>query len=104
MVSKVPDKQVLQDLDANFKAGVAWYGRLDSPKDDLQPANPVDLVNELKSPVVGLYGGADSGIPNEHVAAMQEKLKAAGKPSELTPSRCYRQDSRGAQHPGRTRP
>lgn len=28
-------------------------------------------------------GGADTGIPNEHVAAMQEKLKAAGKPSEI---------------------
>ena len=119
VVSKVPDQQVLQDLDAtavwagssggdlqrlavtgfcwggrivwlyaahnpNLKAGVAWYGRLDSPKDDLHPANPVDLVAELKAPVLGLYGGADSGIPNEHVAAMQEKLKAAGKPSELT--------------------
>ena len=118
VVSKVPDQQVLQDLDAtaawagtsggdlqklaitgfcwggrivwlyaahnpNLKAGVAWYGRLDSPKDDLHPANPVDLVAELKAPVLGLYGGADSGIPNEHVAAMQEKLKAAGKPSEI---------------------
>jgi len=118
VVSKVPDKQVLQDLDATaawagssggdlqrlaitgfcwggrivwlyaahnpaVKAGVAWYGRLDSPKDDLHPANPVDLVAELKAPVLGLYGGADSGIPNEHVAAMQEKLKVAGKPSEI---------------------
>lgn len=119
VVSKVPDKQVLADLDAavswakasgkgdterlaitgfcwggrivwlyaahtpDLKAGVAWYGRLDSPKDDLHPVHPIDRVGELKAPVLGLYGGADSGIPNELVAKMQEKLRAAGKPSEI---------------------
>ena len=60
-----------------LKAGVAWYGRLDSPQDDLHPAYPIDRVGELKAPVPGLYGGADSGIPNELVATMQEKWKAA---------------------------
>jgi carboxymethylenebutenolidase len=119
VVSKVPDKQVLADLDAAvawaktsgtgdttklaitgfcwggrivwlyaahnpaLKAGVAWYGRLDSPKDELHPTNPIDLVGELKVPVLGLYGGADQGIPNELVAKMQAELKAAGKPSEV---------------------
>jgi carboxymethylenebutenolidase len=118
VVSKVPDKQVLQDLDAtsawagtsggdlqklaitgfcwggrivwlyaahnpNLKAGVAWYGRLDSQKDELHPTQPIDLVSELTAPVLGLYGGADQGIPNELVAKMQEKLKAAGKASEI---------------------
>ena len=37
----------------------------------------------LKAPVLGLYGGADAGIPNELVAKMQEKLEAAKKPSEI---------------------
>jgi len=119
VVSKVPDKQVLADLDAAvawaetsgngditklaitgfcwggrivwlyaahnpvLRAGVAWYGRLDAPKDELHPTNPIDIVGELKAPVLGLYGGADQGIPNELVAKMQEKLKAAGKPSEV---------------------
>ena len=41
------------------------------------------MTGELKAPVLGLYGGADQGIPNELVAKMQEKLKAAGKPSEI---------------------
>jgi carboxymethylenebutenolidase len=67
----------------NLKAGVAWYGRLDAQKDELHPTQPIDLVGELKAPVLGLYGGADQGIPNELVATMQEKLKAAGKPSEI---------------------
>jgi carboxymethylenebutenolidase len=119
VVSKVPDKQVLSDLDAavawagksgggdisklavtgfcwggrivwlyaahnpDLKAGVAWYGRLDAQKDELHPTQPIDLVDKLKAPVLGLYGGADQGIPNELVARMQEKVKAAGKPSEI---------------------
>jgi len=66
-----------------LKAGVAWYGRLESPKDDLHPTNPIDLAAELKAPVLGLYGGADQGIPNEQVAAMNEKLEAAGTPSKI---------------------
>ena len=51
-----------------LKAGVAWYGRLESPKDALHPSNPLDLSAELKAPVLGLYGGADQGIPNDQVA------------------------------------
>jgi len=30
-------------------------------------------------PVLGLYGGADSGIPNDTVKAMNDALKAAGR-------------------------
>jgi carboxymethylenebutenolidase len=33
--------------------------------------------------VLGLYGGADAGIPNESVDRMRAALKAAGKPSEI---------------------
>ena len=47
-----------------LKAGVAWYGRITGTPNDLQPKNPIDLVDSLKAPVLGLYGGADQGIPN----------------------------------------
>jgi len=118
VVSKVPDRQVMDDLDAavawaaeaggdpkrlgvtgfcwggrivwlyaahrpGLGAGVAWYGRLDSARDDLHPEQPIDLVERLGAPVLGLYGGADQGIPNDTVEAMREKLRAAGKPSEI---------------------
>ena len=33
--------------------------------------------------MLGLYGGADAGIPNEGVERMRAALKAAGKPSEI---------------------
>jgi carboxymethylenebutenolidase len=38
---------------------------------------------DLNAPVLGLYGGADTGIPNDTVEKMQAAIKAAGKPSEI---------------------
>lgn len=71
---------------APVKAGVAWYGRLQGNKNDLQPTYPMDLVAQLKAPVLGLYGGKDTGIPLESVEAMKAALKtgsAAAKASEF---------------------
>ena len=68
------------------KAGVAWYGRLQGNKNELQPTYPIDLVAKLKAPVLGLYGGKDTGIPQESVDAMKVALKsgsAAAKASEF---------------------
>jgi carboxymethylenebutenolidase len=119
VVSKVPDAQVMQDLDAtaawakaegkgdtgrlgitgfcwggrivwlyaehnpDLKAGVAWYGRVAGDTDDLHPKNPIDLVGELKCPVLGLYGGKDQGIPVASLDKMREAAKQAGKTVEL---------------------
>lgn len=57
------------------KAGVAWYGRVVGDATALTPKHPVDLAKELKGPVLGLYGGADSGIPNDTVEKMRAALK-----------------------------
>lgn len=67
----------------NVKAGVAWYGPVAGPTNDLKPRNPVDIAKDLKAPVLGLYGGADAGIPNETVDQMRAAIKAASKPSEI---------------------
>jgi carboxymethylenebutenolidase len=67
----------------NVKAAVAWYGPLKRPGTDLQPKNPIDLIGELKAPVLGLYGGADAGIPVASVEEMKAALKAAHNPSEI---------------------
>ena len=118
IVAKVPDAQVMSDLDAcvawakvsggdtarlgitgfcwggrivwlyaahnpQLKAGVAWYGRLVGQASDLTPKQPADLVANLKAPVLGLYGGADAGIPLDTVWDMQDKLKAAGGKSAI---------------------
>ena len=68
----------------DFKAGVAWYGRLTPPKsgDFMGESDrqwPIQLVGDLKAPVLGLYAGKDQGIPVADVEAMRAALKAAGK-------------------------
>ncbi len=119
VVSKVPDAQVMSDIDATYawakkdsngdgvrlgitgfcwggrivwlycahnpklNAGVAWYGRLVGQTSELQPKYPLDVAAAIKPPVLGLYGGADQGIPVEDVEKMRAALKAAGSKSEI---------------------
>ena len=119
VVSKVPDAQVMSDLDAtvafakasgdadvarlgitgfcwggrvvwlysahnpDVKAGVAWYGRIVGNQTDLTPKNPIDLAPTFKTPVLGLYGGKDQGIPVETVEQMKTALAKGSSGSEF---------------------
>ncbi len=119
VVSRVPDAQVMADLDATvdwawstgkadvarlgitgfcwggrivwlyaahssaLKAGIAWYGRLVGEPSQNQPRHPVDIAAEIGCPVLGLYGGADQGIPVETVEQMKAALAKAGKTFEI---------------------
>ncbi len=58
------------------KAGVAWYGRLVGAASALQPKHPVDVARALHAPVLGLYGGQDTGIALETVDKMKAALAA----------------------------
>ena len=113
VVAKVPDAQVMADLDGavkwaganggnsqkvgitgfcwggritwlyaaqskNVKAGVAWYGRLVGQPTALTPKHPLDLAAGIKAPVLGLYGGQDSGIALTTVNQMKDALAEAG--------------------------
>ena len=62
------------------RAGVAWYGRLVGRPSAMTPKHPVDVVAELKAPVLGLYGGKDQGIPLDTVDKMKAAL-ATGSPA-----------------------
>jgi carboxymethylenebutenolidase len=118
IVAKVPDSQVMSDLDAavayaassggditrlgitgfcwggriawlytahndKVKTGVAWYGRLTGERSDATPRHPVDIAADLKAPVLGLYGGADQGIPLDTIDAMRAACGKAGKTCEI---------------------
>lgn len=109
VITKVPDAQVMRDLDATvayamangghaaklaitgfcwggritwlyaahqpkLRAGVAWYGRLMGNATAQTPVHPVALAGQLKAPVLGLYGGADTGIPLDSVDKMKAEL------------------------------
>jgi len=61
----------------NVDAGVSWYGGL-SPTPPAQPLTPIDVADKIDRPVLGLYGGADQGIPLERVEMLRAGLKAFG--------------------------
>jgi carboxymethylenebutenolidase len=66
-----------------LKAAVAWYGPLAYPVSASRPKNPPDVVDELKVPTLGLYGGQDKGILLDQIEAMRAKLAAAGDASRI---------------------
>ena len=69
-----------------LKAAVAWYGRLVGAVTPNNPSHPVDLASQIKAPVLGLYGGADTGIPLDSVDKMKSALSqgpSAAKASEF---------------------
>ena len=124
VVSKVPDTQVMDDLDAcvawaasqggnvsklgitgfcwggritwlyaahnpKVKAGVAWYGRLNGPVSALNPRHAIDLAGQLKAPVLGLYGSADTGIPMDAVEKMQAALATGNEAAKRSSIHVY---------------
>ena len=68
---------------AGIKAGVAYYGRLVGSPSEMTPKHPVDIAKDLKAPVLGLYGGADQGIPTDTVDKMRDALRANKKAGDL---------------------
>jgi carboxymethylenebutenolidase len=66
------------------KAAVAWYGQLRPAKTPgVRTAGPLDIAAQIDAPILGLYGGADLGIPVADVKEMADALKAAGKTSDF---------------------
>ena len=58
-------------------AGVAWYGPL-ARAYAAGDRTAIEVAPRIKAPMLGLYGGDDSGIPNEGVEQMRAALRAAG--------------------------
>lgn len=62
---------------------IGFYGRPLPPTRDGSPA-PIERVNEYTAPLLGLFGGADQGIPVSAVEEFDRALTEAGKPHEFT--------------------
>jgi carboxymethylenebutenolidase len=66
------------------KAAVPWYGQIKPAKTPgVRMAGPLDLAAQINSPVLGLYGEADLGIPVADVKEMEAKLREAGRTAEF---------------------
>ncbi|HEY4364390.1 MAG TPA: dienelactone hydrolase family protein [Bryobacteraceae bacterium] len=119
VVSKVPDADVMSDLDSTanwaakvshgdvsrlaitgfcwggriawlyaahnpkLRAAAAWYGRLEGDHNAMTPKNPLDYAGGLKAPVIGFYGGKDTGIPQESLEKMKTSLSVVKDPSQI---------------------
>lgn len=59
------------------KAAVAWYGPV-ARAYHAGDRTALDVAARIKAPVLGLYGAADPGIPNDTVQQMRDALKAHG--------------------------
>ncbi len=72
-----------------IKAGAAWYGRLKAskPAPGAPPAEerpwPIDVVRNLKAPVVGLYGALDQSISQADIQDMRGALLANHKADQI---------------------
>jgi len=118
IVAKVPDEQVLRDLDATVayaqstgdadtsrlgitgfcwggrivwmyaahdsrvKAAVAWYGPVARVYHE-GDRTPLDVVQNIGAAVLGLYGGADPGIPVETTRRIEDAMRKAGRTVEI---------------------
>ena len=70
-----------------IKAAVSWYGSL-MPIPPAMTMGPLDVTDKIHAPVLGLYAGADAGIPLEHVERLRAGLLAFGK-DKLCPIQVY---------------
>ena len=66
-----------------LKAGAAFYGPPVDPSNPVWPKSPTQLAPEMKAPVIGLYGEADTGIPVAQVEALKAALAANKKTAEF---------------------
>ena len=66
----------------NVKSAIAWYGPLiGNPSDKME--YPIDIAPVLKVPVLGLYGGKDTRITQNHVEQMQKVLSKGNSGSKI---------------------
>lgn len=75
-------RQVWLSVERNpgIKAAAVWYGPLKGNANPLQPVSPIDKVDELKAPVLGLYGAKDTVITEDVRDTMKTALEKSKNP------------------------
>jgi len=74
---------LIAENNKRVKAAVAWYGPVLGTTSDIQPKTATDGADQLKCPLLGLYGGQDQSIKVDDVHAAEAKAKAAHKTVEI---------------------
>ena len=67
----------------NVKAAVAWYGNVMGAPSEAHPQRVMDLADQLKCPLLGLYGGQDNFAKASDAKEAAAKARTAGKTVEI---------------------
>jgi carboxymethylenebutenolidase len=66
----------------DLRGVIGFYGKVDQRDPDDRTA-PVLRVDRYKAPVLGLFGGADKGIPSDEVEKFRNALEERSIPNEI---------------------
>ena len=67
----------------NLKAAVAWYGNVMGTPTEAHPQRVIDLADQLRCPLLGLYGGQDNFAKAGDAKEAAAKARAAGRTVEI---------------------
>jgi carboxymethylenebutenolidase len=68
------------NAELGLDAAVGFYGSL-GPRPGMP--SPIEVAHQIRCPILGLFGGADQGIPPEQVEAFDRALDQAGVEHEI---------------------
>lgn len=68
---------VTPSLGLGLSGAIGFYGSPTAARANIPPI-PAEIAREMEGAVLGLFGGADTGIPAEDIATFEAALAAAG--------------------------
>lgn len=72
-----------QAAEGHGLAGVVGFYGPPTPRNENDTQAPIDQLKDYKAPVLGLFGGADQGIPRERVEEFRQGLESAGIENDI---------------------
>ena len=67
---------MLASIDLRIKAAVNYYGQIIYPvQNKLRPISPVEILFNLRAPLLSFYGDIDPQNPPDHLARLQSRLE-----------------------------
>ncbi len=73
------DTWLFAEHNPQLKAAVAWYGPVAGHTSPIQPTTPMMAAANLRCPLLGLYGGQDTGIKVADVEAAAAAARKSGQ-------------------------
>ncbi len=67
----------------HIKTSVIWYGKISDVKNYKHPIHPIDIIDKIKIPVLGLYGEKDKNISLNTVKMVKKKITLKNKKNKI---------------------